>query len=1060
MKPIKLIISAFGPYAGTMPEIQFEQFEERELFLITGDTGAGKTTIFDAICFALYGITSGSYRDTKNLRSEYAVEGAESYVEFYFSHQGKNYYIHRQPQYERSLKRGTGTKTEPENAILYCDNCMPIEGVKAVNNRVKEILHIDALQFKQIAMIAQGEFWELLNTKTDKRTEILRTIFMTDNYKKIEDKLKERKDNSYGNWKDTEKSVVQYFGDITVGDESELKSVFVEMRERMTKNGNAWNLDEILELISKIIEEDKKSEAVLKENLAEEEEILERRVKEFNTAETDNKFVERFIELEQEKEKLSALSKMMKERSESLQRKKEAVRFVNPIYEKWNVKKRDVEEIKSSIRNEEKKQKKAIDASEGATKKFEITLKDEPKIDSLKQQVTLFESDKNKYVQREELQRQVEALKKESSQFECYEKQLEQAGAELKEKIDLLERKIIKFQNAPVELERMRAYGGKALNLRKDIEKIINEDIPDYDSKKQIYEEKRKKFEEARGKYDKIEKEKKSAEKILENFRAGILAEKLEEGQQCPVCGSTHHPQLAVLPDEFITEEQYKKLENKEKDALRKKDDALENVVSSKAIVEAAEKQLKENISRCLNNDIYNVSTDKKWGSELKTMIEQERIDVEKIIVDNEKDIAELEKECRELEKAKKDCETARGKESEKVHEDRKKFEEKKHNTENEITKMDALLLPLKSLAYESLEQAQKVCDEAKEQIRNIEKSIKSSRKKKEKAEKEVEKIRATIETLQKNLSKSENEETELYQEYKTVLGEKKFSNDEEFLAYVTTEENILMEEEEINDYSTKVATIEVQLRDAMADAEGKKKIDIDGVKAVCDEQRNVVNKLRSSHARICSRLEENKKRQESIIDLREQLEKYNKENNIANRLYNLVKGITGKGKITLEQYVQASGFDGIITAANRRLQPMSDGQYELFRQKNMLGKQSNTFLDLEVLDNFTGHKRPVGNLSGGESFKASLSLALGLSDTVSSNLGGIQMDALFIDEGFGTLDRKSIENAMQVLLNLSGTGKLVGIISHREELRDNISQQIKVSKTKNGSNIVIDTGI
>ena len=180
----------------------------------------------------------------------------------------------------------------------------------------------------------------------------------------------------------------------------------------------------------------------------------------------------------------------------------------------------------------------------------------------------------------------------------------------------------------------------------------------------------------------------------------------------------------------------------------------------------------------------------------------------------------------------------------------------------------------------------------------------------------------------------------------------------------------------------------------------------------------------------------------------------------MCSRLYNLVKGTTGKGKITLEQYIQAAGFDGIIAAANRRLLPMSDGQFELFRQEDSLGKRSNTFLDLEVLDNHTGHRRPVVNLSGGESFKASLSLALGLSDTVSANVGGVQIDALFIDEGFGTLDRKSIDNAMDILLNLSGGSKLVGIISHREELKENIPQQIKVTKTREGSLIDIDTGV
>ena len=178
MKPTKLIISAFGPYAGKMPEINFEDFDEKGLFLVTGDTGAGKTMIFDAICYALYGKTSMSNRDEKYLRSEYASESAESFVEFHFTHQGRNFTVCRWPSYTRKKQRGEGFITEGEKATLQEDGQPPVEGLTEVNNRIREILNIDVNQFKQIAMIAQGEFFDLLNAKTDKRTEILRTIFL------------------------------------------------------------------------------------------------------------------------------------------------------------------------------------------------------------------------------------------------------------------------------------------------------------------------------------------------------------------------------------------------------------------------------------------------------------------------------------------------------------------------------------------------------------------------------------------------------------------------------------------------------------------------------------------------------------------------------------------------------------------------------------------------------------------------------------------------------------------------------------------------------------------
>lgn len=289
---------------------------------------------------------------------------------------------------------------------------------------------------------------------------------------------------------------------------------------------------------------------------------------------------------------------------------------------------------------------------------------------------------------------------------------------------------------------------------------------------------------------------------------------------------------------------------------------------------------------------------------------------------------------------------------------------------------------------------------------------------------------------------------------------EENFASEEAFLEFLTDENGIAENEKKINEYKQAVQTNIQQLNQARLDAEGKMEMAEDQLKKESEEQDHRIETIRKHCTQIENRLEKNKRIKEKISSQRSSLEKFQEEYNRCTRLHDLITGnISNRAKITFEQYIQAAGFDHIIAAANRRLLPMSDGQYELFRKDDSENKRSKTILNLEVQDHFTGHRRPVGSLSGGESFKASLSLALGLSDTVSSNLGGVQMDALFVDEGFGTLDKKSIENAMDTLVRLSGANKLVGIISHREELMENIPQQIKIKKTKEGSRIDIDTG-
>lgn len=1060
MKPTKLIMSAFGPYAGEMPPIDFTDFEDKGLFLISGDTGAGKTTIFDAICFALYGETSGKFRDTKNLRSEYANESTETFVDFYFTHQGREYHVWRRPGYERKKQRGTGVTQVKEDATLYSGDSTPIQGITSVNKAVKELLHIDEKQFKQIAMISQGEFWALLNAKTDERTKILRTIFQTEGYNRIEYKLKDRMDASDKLKSDIENSIVQYFNDAEADTEDELKEQLSDLQNRAKRSGSAWNLDEITDILEALIESDNGRIEIAKTAFDEAEKALDNIKKELATAETNNDFIKRLENLKAKEKELEEKKKAIDEKEKLLIRQKLATREVNPVYSSWKEKKDELEGLKKQISDKNGDVAEAVKKAKEAGETLEKARTDKPEAEELQKLVDKISEEKEKYQERDNLSSDLVKLQASIDGFAEEEKALNEKEEALKNKINALKETQKKLKGSPEKLLEARTQGEKLRELRDDIDEIIDKKLPDWENKNKDLKTKQEEFESRRKKFDEAETARKEAERILENCRAGILAKGLEEGQKCPVCGSVHHPELARIPKEAVTEKDFNDLKDKEAALLKEKGDAFTEAEKAKTVLENFEDQLRVDILDCLENKLIDTGDHYSKLDELINGVKKAKIVVEEKINENAKEQNALAKYNEELSKAESDLEKAQGEETDTLNKDKADFTEKKQNSENTKTKIETVLKTLEKLSFDSWASAHAEQEKAEKRIKEISGLIESTDKAKKDADEKLASEQASLKTLQETLGRAEKEEETRKIKLDDTMSKSKFESVDEMLKLVLSEEKISEIDKEIGDYKQDVTTNIQQIKDAEKDAEGRKVIDIEALKEKCETgQSDVAGKRRVVNT-IENRLKGNTDKLEKIRSQESELEKARKENNICTRLYNLVKGTTGNGKITLEQYIQAAGFDGIIAAANRRLLPMSDRQYELYRQEDSLGKKSNTFLDLEVLDNFTGHRRPVGSLSGGESFKASLSLALGLSDTVSSNIGGIQMDALFIDEGFGTLDRNSIENAMEILISLSGTSKFVGIISHREELMENIPQQIRVRKTMDGSQLTIETGM
>lgn len=934
MKPIKLIISAIGPYADEPLEIDFSQFSGKGLFLISGDTGAGKTTIFDAICFALYGETSGHYRDTKNLRSQYAAPGTKSYVDFYFTHQGEEYRIYRQPGYLRAKQRGEGLIEEKEKAVLYCGAETPQEGKTQVDRRIKELLSISFEQFKQIAMIAQGEFWELLNASTQERTEILRTIFMTERYQRLEQKLRERRNAGLNEKKRLENSVVQYFNEAAAGPKSQLAEDLQKLQEQTAASGGAWDLAAMLDLLAALLAEDEAENTLVQADLQAANQLLDERKKALIEAQTNNRLLTRLAEHQERQRQLAAQGPTMEGQAQLLQRQKAARREVQPVFQRWQGTQAQAAKTAAAI----ERQSQALAQAEAA------------------------------------LQRAAAVLTLE---------QLQQTPVRL-----------AKSQQQQKEWERVAGEN----RLLHQVIKAYNEDVEEWRKKQQN-------FEAARDRYNQLDGEYKQQEQILENCRAGILAQTLAEGQPCPVCGSTNHPRPAQLPAEAVTEADLKQSKAALERARQAKDDLLKEVENAKGVLQTQGEQLKQQVLKALAEAGQPQTEETAKGEVLTAQLQQAARNIDTKIQDEKQKQQKLGQKC--------------------------------------LAYIEAARLEKPLARPASVKQAIAQAQQAAEAVQRLQSTAAGS-----------------LETLRQSLREQQTGVEACQAEFAAVLQEKGFADEAQFKSLLATEEEISQTEETLNQYHQAVQTNKEQLAQSTEDAAGKTRQDEAALQQQVQAQAQLVADLQTESNLLQTRLTQNGRLQQNIAAQKEPLAAACQESQLCSQLYNLISGnISEKNKITFEQYIQAAGFDNIIAAANRRLLPMSDGQFELFRVQEAGNKRSKASLDLEVQDNFTGQRRPVGNLSGGESFKASLSLALGLSDTVSGDLGGVQMDVLFVDEGFGTLDRKSIENALDILLSLSGANKLVGIISHREELVENIPQQIRVRKSKNGSSIEIDTG-
>ena len=988
MRPTELIISAFGPYAGEVT-LDMASLGDRGLYLITGDTGAGKTTLFDAIAFALYGNASGDSRKPRMLRSKYARPDARTYVEMGFSYSGKEYRVRRNPEYMRTKQRGEGETREKPDAQLHMPDGRLVTGDKAVTAEVEGLLGLNREQFSQIAMLAQGSFSRLLSGRTEDRGIIFREIFKTKPYQLFQEKLKDRAKGLYGRYADSRKSMEQYAGGvITEGHSEELKLRWKEVPQ--------GSLEALLEVLDQLIGADEAQQQGKDRAMA-----LVR---------------DEMAALGMELGKMQGDAAVCRDMAAAA----DVLRENMPVLEQ------------AKVRYEREKERQADrDGLIGTVTRMEENLKTYDRFDSL--------------------QENLKACRKET---ESLEKRLGQAALEerqWKERNDSDEKILESLRQAGEEYQAALTAGGRLGEYSGRIG-LLAEELAQYGQE-------RKKLEAARERYRAAGEESRRADdayremyqRFLDN-QAGILASRLTEGQPCPVCGSVAHP----APARYLEEgnEAAKDKVDRLKAAAEEKDKAAARLSLEAGRLAGSLDTRYERMKQQIDAEVATWKED--WQKRIRQaeadaaalasetgdvrqgrryFLEQWELMMGQLKGQLERQAAAQKEKIREKKKRKEDKEAVEGRRalgrqsleeaSERKQQAQKMLAEsqaKERELESRLKEMES------SLPYENRKAAQAELAEKKAFLAGLEKAFKEAEESYNRISRRVSDAQARLEALRGRMAEKDAEGRE--------------SAGEEIAGRETAEED--------RDPAKGPDTMlpgGMDVRTAMEHLEARMQEN----RQHQSEARERLTGLEQEKSRLHHRLETNRMARERISEQKASMEEIQKEWTWVKALSDTAAGeVGGKEKITLETYAQMAYFERIIARANTRFMVMSGGQYELKRctEEDNRGKNG---LGLNVIDHYNGTERSVKTLSGGESFQASLSLALGLSDEIQSAAGGIRLDTLFVDEGFGSLDEDTLNLAMKSLGDLAEGRRLVGIISHVGELKERIQHQIVVVKDKTG---------
>lgn len=1014
MRPLKLSMSAFGPYAGTQI-IDFTELGNRSFFLIHGPTGSGKTTILDAMCFALYGDTSGSERDGKQMRSDHTDPTVITEIVFDFAIGAEKYRIKRTPEQERPKRRGGGATTMSADATLWKRTGMTKDheegsvlenGWRKVTEAVEKLLGFKSSQFRQVVMLPQGEFRKLLTADSRERQVILETLFRTEFYRRLEEALKEAAKGIKNSFEKTLAQKTWVLQEAKAESRKDLEDKYILHKEQFR-------------------ETTKKIETSERDYKKAQEQLIAGR-----------KIQERIREREAAKlavEDLASKIQSIEAKRTELARARQALSLADA---ENMLKARRKESAEAFTHHQEKLQVKetALKAKEEAEEKLA--------------------AEKEKELEREAAVREVARLEDLAGKVAALDQAREKADRAQKALL-IAERKHIQSQHlltglqssieekakAHLEASNHAAQAGALEAVFKEAEKTNGKRQTLEDLRKVLFKNQKdleaasKALQQAEGNYAQAKLKLLDLQEAWNKGQAAILAGALKVGDPCPVCGSPEHPapakSKAALPSEKDIKAKQQEVAGLEKmrDQAR---DRQANSTSHRAAItgklEELEKELGENAAIDLAvlqatalkaRDLW-----KKAGEAVETA-------------------STLSKELDELKQKEKTA-------GEQLEAYIKAFQESQIAREAAlaVVRERESSLPEGLRDPVSLRKAQEAARIRREQLIS---AFEQARKNAENSIQDLAKADTAVKEALVNLQTANKRQEKEEHLFKLRLDEAGFNTLADFEKARRTKEDIQAIEKSIKDFDESMRAARDRLDRAAQAAEGLCGPDMDKLASALNEAENIWKKALALGTELQSLTSQEsgwlKKLDEIEVVLRDLESRYS----ILGCLSEVANGKNKYG-MTFQRFVLGALLDDVTVAATGRLKLMSRGRYHLQRTLDRSRSNAAGGLDLEVFDTYTGVARSVSTLSGGETFLASLSLALGLADVVQSYSGGIHLDTIFVDEGFGTLDPESLDFAMRALIDLQKGGRLVGIISHVPELKERIDARLEVQPSERGS--------